>query len=158
MDTDPSFDCLASFQAPASMDHWEEFNAFVETQADRHLGPGKQSYNLRLACEELISNIIRHAGDAGSGPSVTLELRSFLSMRDREQTDLIVELTDNGPFFDPCFETERRIDKELAAADRPIGGLGLFLVQQSVDQAHYSRNADKNRYRLTVHLHRSQSP
>lgn len=152
MDTIRSLDLIASFRAPACMDNWEHFNAFIETQAGLNLGPGKQNYNLRLACEEIISNVIRHAGDVDPPRPVSLELRSLVSSLGGRRCDLIIELIDDGPFFDPCFDQERRIDKDLEAADRPIGGLGLFLVQQSVDHAGYLWADGSNCYRLTVHL------
>lgn len=147
---------IASFRATASMDHWEEFNDFVEQQASHFLGSGKQSYNLRLACEELVSNIIRHAGDHVLESPVILELRVFLLQRDHRPS-LLIQISDDGPFYDPQIHQDRQIPAHLPAADRPIGGLGLFLVQQSVDLVEYAWINDMNTYRLYVALPQSAS-
>jgi anti-sigma regulatory factor (Ser/Thr protein kinase) len=134
------------------MDHWEKFNEFVELQANLFLGSGKRSYSLRLACEELLSNIIHHAVESKSQRSVTLELCAYLCTDHNSNQSLTIQFQDDGAFFDPHFEVERQVDKDLPASDRPIGGLGLFLVQQSVDQVDYQWTGMANRYRLIMNL------
>lgn len=140
---------VATFEAEASMDHWEEFNHFIEAHASHYLGAGKQAYGLRLACEELFSNIIRHSTDGGSTSPVTLRLSVFVG-GDAQQKSLMVQIRDSGPFFDPQLGLDRDIQAHLPAADRPIGGLGLFLVQQSVDRVDYAWIDQMNQYRLYV--------
>ena len=149
---------IASISADASMDHWDTFNNFTASHAIELLGPGKSSYNLRLACEELFSNIVRHAGSL-SGPSdvkITVDVfkNNLSQTEDTTHADksaaIMVQISDTGPFFDPHFQTPRTIENDLSVADRPIGGLGLFLVQQSVDRAEYAWVNDKNRYRLYI--------
>lgn len=149
---------IASISADASMDHWDMFNDFTNSQAINLLGQGKNSYNLRLACEEIFSNIVRHAGSE-SGPSdVVLSVDFFRKLSGKETDDdignhaseVMVQISDNGPFFDPHFQTPRRVNHDLSISDRPIGGLGLFLVQQSVDLAEYAWVNNTNRYRLYI--------
>ena len=147
-------DCLqplASIDAPASMDHWEEFNGFVEQQAEALLGASKASYQLRLACEELFSNIIRHATCADSGASCAHLWVQILKTTE-PKPELVVQLEDNGHPFDPQFDQRQAIDTARAIEDRPIGGLGLFLVQTSVDRVEYAWVNSRNRYRLFVAL------
>ena len=145
-------DCLqplASIDAPASMDHWEQFNGFVEQQAQALLGASKASYQLRLACEELFSNIIRHATCADSGASCAHLWVQILKTTE-PKPELVVQLEDNGHPFDPQFDQRQAIDTARAIEDRPIGGLGLFLVQTSVDRVEYAWVNSRNRYRLFV--------
>jgi len=142
---------IASFEADASMDHWEQFNDFVEVHASLYLGVGKRSYSLRLACEELFSNIIRHSRDDESIHSVTLSINFFLC-HGGDHHSLMIQIQDNGPFYDPHLEHQRDIPSHLPAKHRPIGGLGLFLVQQSVDRLDYAWVEQKNRYRLYMTL------
>jgi len=146
---------IASFEAQATMDHWEQFNDFVEVHANQYLGLGKRSYGLRLACEELFSNIIRHSRDDDSIASVILRVNFFLS-HDGCHRSLMIQIQDNGPCFDPHLETERDIPSHLPAQHRPIGGLGLFLVQQSVDRLDYAWHDQMNRYRLYMDLPQTQ--
>lgn len=151
MAQDATVNPIAACDAPASMDSWELLNGFVEEQADSVLGAGPASYKLRLACEELISNMIRHAVCAADGATQThLWLRALRVAE--PQPALLIELEDDGHPFDPQFDRPREIDTAKAIQDRPIGGLGLFLVQQSVDRAEYARVEGRNRYRLFVHL------
>jgi anti-sigma regulatory factor (Ser/Thr protein kinase) len=139
----PPPELIARCDAPASMDHWDQFNGFVEQQADVAFGACKTSYQLRLACEELLSNIIRHA----PGAHIWLEAYRYLE----PAPGLLVQIEDNGPHFDPQLDAPRHIDITQPIDERPIGGLGLFLVQNSVDQLDYAWINDRNRYRLLVH-------
>jgi serine/threonine-protein kinase RsbW len=148
MDQDAPVNPIAACDAPASMDSWELLNGFVEQQADSVLGAGQASYKLRLACEELISNMIRHAVCADGATQTHLWLRALRVVE--PQPALLIELEDNGHPFDPQFDQRQAIDTALAIEDRPIGGLGLFLVQQSVDRVEYARVEGHNRYRLFV--------
>jgi anti-sigma regulatory factor (Ser/Thr protein kinase) len=67
----------------------------------------------------------------------------------------MIQIQDNGPFYDPHLEHERHIPSHLPAKHRPIGGLGLFLVQQSVDRLDYAWVEQKNRYRLYMALNQA---
>ena len=146
---------IASIEAQASMDHWEQFNDFVEVHANQYLGLGKRSYGLRLACEELFSNIIRHSRSDDSITFVILRLDFFLC-QDGDHQSLMIQIQDNGPYFDPHLEFDRDIPSHLPAQHRPIGGLGLFLVQQSVDRLEYAWHDQMNRYRLFMDLDQAQ--
>ena len=157
MADDPSLNPIAACDAPASMDSWELFNGFVEEQSDAVLGGSQASYKLRLACEELLSNMIRHAiCDADGLIQTHLWVRALRVAE--PQPGLVIELEDNGAHFDPQFDRPREIDTDLAIQDRPIGGLGLFLVQQSVDRVEYARVDGRNRYRLFVDLPSPANP
>lgn len=142
---------IASISADASMDQWDVFNNFTTSQAIELLGPGKKSYNLRLACEELFSNIVRHAGSS-SGPSNVKLSVSIFEKKSPEKAgnapEIMVQISDTGPYFDPHFQIQRTIDSNGSMTTRTIGGLGLFLVQQSVDRAEYAWVNNTNRYRL----------
>ena len=71
--------------------------------------------------------------------------------------EILLQIEDDGPPFDPQLEQERNIDTEAHIANRPIGGLGLFLVQQSVDLAVYQYIDGRNQYRLYVDLPKADS-
>lgn len=153
MQPDPSSALVASFDSPASMESWEVLSGFVALQADEHLGEGAPNYQLCLACEELLSNSIRHAHWPEPGSTQPLPhiwLRVFRC--DSSTPQLLLELDDNGKQFDPELHRPRDIHSNLSIGERPIGGLGLFLVKQSVDKVEYLWTGDRNRYRLFVTL------
>ena len=149
MEHGPALLPLASCDAPASMDSWDLLNGFVEDQSELVLGSSSAAYKLRLACEELFSNIIRHAG-AGAG-CTHIWLRSFKDgQRDKA---LIIEIEDNGSAFDPGFNSAPSVDLSQPIEQRPIGGLGLYLVRTSVDHVSYVWANQHNHYRLMSSVH-----
>lgn len=153
MEPDLSADLIASFDSPASMDSWDALIGFIETQANSLLGEGAANYRLRLACEELLSNTIRHAQWLGPGST---QAQPHIWLRvircGGSSPELLVEIDDRGSHFDPQIQQPRTVDSHLPIDDRPVGGLGLFLVQQSVDRVEYLWTGECNRYRLFVKL------
>ena len=143
---------VASIEAPASMDHWDEFADFIEQQSAVYLGTGKRNYSLRLACEEIISNIVRETLDEQSqGQVVQLTISTLLGVINREHW-LQVLIQDNGPHFDPHLEVDRDVDVNQPLENRRPGGLGLFLVQKSVDKVDYVWTDSRNCYLLWMRL------
>ena len=51
-------------------------------------------------------------------------------------------MTDSGIPFDPTQKAE--VDITLSAEERAIGGLGIHLVRQLMDEVIYNREDDKN--------------
>ena len=56
--------------------------------------------------------------------------------------NIIFTVTDSGIPFDPTQKGE--VDITLPAEERAIGGLGIHLVRQLMDEVIYSREDDKN--------------
>lgn len=85
---------------------------------------------LRVAVEELCTNVARYAYPEGSKGE--LIIRCLDNVPDKE---LIFEFIDSGRPYNPL----ARVDPDItqAAADRPIGGLGIFLVKKCVDRVDY---------------------
>ena len=54
-----------------------------------------------------------------------------------------VRIADNGKAFDPTHDSETP-DTHAELQDRPIGGLGVFLVGRVMDEFHYVREEDLN--------------
>ena len=55
---------------------------------------------------------------------------------------IVFVLTDTGKEFDPTAAPEA--DITLSAEDRPIGGLGIFLIRQIMNEVKYERIEGKN--------------
>jgi anti-sigma regulatory factor (Ser/Thr protein kinase) len=144
---------LAVVELPASMDSWDDLIGSIRHLIDQQLPESPKSYGLMLSAEELLSNMIREAGQAedGSGAFVSIRIRCFLYPR-LPTPHLDVEISDNGPYFDPKFDQLPSSMPDIPVRDRPVGGLGLFLVKSSVDKALYERVDDRNCYTLTTYL------
>ena len=97
--------------------------------------------NLNLVLEEAVSNIIFYAypKDVVVEEAVTLTLTC-------EQDELLICLKDHGIAFDPTQKEDP--DLTLSAEERPIGGLGIFLIRQLMDEVTYRREGDCNLYTM----------
>ncbi len=95
-------------------------------------------FKLSLAVDEAISNILRHAYKGRRGD---IQLRMGAQGK-----DVWVELRDRGPFFDPTMAPEPTLQASLE--ERDIGGLGIHLMRQAVDELVYRREGDVNILRM----------
>ena len=107
--------------------------AFAEF-AEAHALPDSVRRSVHVALDELLANTIAH-GFAGRGGEVTVEVEL---RRDR----VAVTLSDDGRPFDPFGMAAP--DTELSVEERRIGGLGVHLVRQMMDEASYQRRGDRN--------------
>ena len=115
------------------------FAGFAEARAL----PANVRRNLNVALDELLANAVSH-GRTGRDPcSVTVEVKL-----DQERVTVIV--TDDGMPFDPF--AQNAPDTTLSVEYRPIGGLGLHLVGQLMDQVSYERREGQNVVVLVKHL------
>ena len=110
-------------------------NQFLE-EAGEELGLSTAfMMSLNLVMEEAVSNIIFYAykGDVEDAVDISLV---------REGGELIVTLIDHGISFDPTLR--KAPDITLSAEDRPIGGLGIFLIKKIMDEVSYQRVDERN--------------
>ena len=112
-----------------------EVNAAFAGFAEAHGLPVDVRRSLNVAIDELLANALSH-GQTGRDPcSVTVEVEL-----DQERVKVIV--TDDGTPFDP-FERDAP-DTTLPVEERPIGGLGIHLVGQLMDEVSYQRREGHN--------------
>ncbi len=97
--------------------------------------PPQVSMSVNLALEEAFTNIVNYAYDDDGRHEITLDFH----MRDNE---LHIAIRDDGRPYDPTVQDEP--DIALPATDRPIGGLGIFLIKKIMDEVRYERKDDKN--------------
>ncbi|MBO7547115.1 MAG: ATP-binding protein [Bacteroidales bacterium] len=116
---------------------------FVEAIAEEASLDQSLAMSLNLALEEAVTNVIMYAYPAGSDGLVSIEA----VIRD-DALDFI--LSDSGVPFDPT--EAREADVTLPAEDRPIGGLGIFLVRNIMDEVTYRREDGKNILTMRKHL------
>jgi serine/threonine-protein kinase RsbW len=90
---------------------------------------------LDLVLEEILINVARYAYTPVTG---AVEVAYALAGPGK----LHVEIADYGRIFNPL--TADPPDLSRGLADRPIGGLGVFLVKSMVDSIAYRREGDQN--------------
>ena len=92
-------------------------------------------FNLNLVLEEAVSNVILYAYPKEEHQTISLIAK-------KKENQLIFVLTDSGKEFDPTQAPDA--DITLSAEDRPIGGLGIFLIRQIMNTVEYQRIDGKN--------------
>lgn len=119
----------------ASPDGVGKANAAFTEFAETHAVPDSVRRPVQVAIDELLANELSH-GTAGHGSgSVTIEVTL-------DQDRMSVTLASDGPPFDPF--SQEAPDTSLPVEQRPIGGLGLHLVQKLMDEVRYERRDEKN--------------
>ncbi len=93
--------------------------------------------SLNLALEEATVNVIQYAYPEGVTKPISLKAKWT---EDKKHVDFI--LKDCGVLFDPL--QAETADISLDLDDRPIGGLGIFLVKEIMDNVTYRRLNGEN--------------
>ena len=109
----------------------ETFQSFARV----HQLPAAAVQAIDLALEEHLTNIFTHGIDPGCRPEVVVRMQ-------QSPDDFIVEISDNGKPFNPLDFPESDVKAPLK--DRPVGGLGIHLIRQFVDELAYRRELDRN--------------
>jgi serine/threonine-protein kinase RsbW len=136
----PSMDPLT---LPATLESLGPLVQYVLSAAAAAGLDRKAAYRLRLAVDEIATNIITHGyADAHIDGDVVVNANVG-------DDQLVITLEDWAPAFDPRVQADPdHIDKP--SDERPIGGLGVFLAVKSVDGLDYEYRDNKNRNILTM--------
>lgn len=117
-----------SIEAPASHAGVLSMLAFADEVEQHNQLSFEQSYMLRLVIEEIGTNIVKYGYPLGA-PGV-IQLQCVY-----DQGLLRVIIRDRGRPFDPREYPDPDMSTDITS--RPVGGLGLFLVRESVDDLEY---------------------
>ncbi len=140
---------MEQLSVPGILASHDAMIAFLERQTELAGLDPKASYRLHLAVDEIVANIITH-GYEENGLTGDILLTSEI----RPET-FVFTLEDGSPPFDPrTLAKPASLDQSLE--DRPIGGLGIFLMLRSVDAFDYTYIEGRNRNILT--MNRSANP
>ena len=97
--------------------------------------PPTLDMSINLALEEIVSNVMLYAYPEGQSGRVLIEA-------ERSNSQIVFVVSDSGKPFDPTKQADA--DITLSAEERQIGGLGIYLVRQIMDEIHYQRIDNKN--------------
>ena len=113
----------------------ERVAVFIEEICEE-LGLGMDlQMNLNLVLEEMVSNIIFYAYPEGTDAEIEL-------MAEYDGKELTFVLSDRGREFDPTLKEDADID--VNPIDREIGGMGIWIVKNIMNQVTYQRLEGKN--------------
>ncbi len=121
----------------------EKVNAVFARFAETYALPGGVRRSVNVALDELLANELSHGMAGRDAGSVTVEV-------ELDQERVTVTITDDGPQFDPFSQAPP--DTTLSVDERPIGGLGIHLVRELMDEVSYQRRDRQNVVVLVKHL------
>jgi anti-sigma regulatory factor (Ser/Thr protein kinase) len=120
----------------------EELNnvvAFLEVLEEEWEISPAHTISINLVLEEALTNVIFYAFEKGVESEILIDLTM-------EGTLMTIIITDEGRPYDPTQKNDPDIN--LSAEDRPIGGLGIFLIKQIMDEISYERIGSKNQFTM----------
>lgn len=120
---------------PNDIETIPQLNEFIDSVAEEVGLEMSLTMSLNLALEEAVVNVMEYAYPEGQKGNVEIEVTA-----DQEWMTFVI--TDTGIAFDPTMKEDA--DTTLSAEERPIGGLGIFLVRQLMDVIDYKRQDNKN--------------
>ena len=109
-------------------------SASLEEVMHTHGFSSEDILDTQLAVEEIITNIINH-GYKNAGGKIVIYCRINVNQAE-------VRIRDDAPRFDPLSLPEPELDGTIE--NRKIGGLGIFLVRQVMDEISYRYENGQN--------------
>ncbi|MBP5426134.1 MAG: ATP-binding protein [Prevotella sp.] len=124
-----------SLTLPNDINTIPQLSEFIESFCDE-AGIGMETtMSLNLALEEAVVNVMDYAYPKDTAGHVNIDVRT-------DADCVVFVITDNGIPFDPT--AMKDVDTTLPLEERSIGGLGIFLTRQIMDDISYERSNDKN--------------
>ncbi len=108
----------------------------IELWGEENGIPGKILFQLNLALDELLTNTITYGYPEGGEHEIRLRLVP------EGEKELLIEIRDDGLAFNPLEVKAPDLKQDIE--ERPIGGLGIHLVRQMLDEIEYRRENGHN--------------
>ena len=126
---------MAKLTFPAKLEELESMFKFIRGAAEKLGFSSKKINQTQIAIEEALVNIISYAYPDGNG-----DLEITYNIEDGKK--LVMQIIDWGIPFDPLSLPEPDINAPIE--EREIGGLGIFMMRQIMDEVSYERSGDRN--------------
>lgn len=133
-----------SIKRPARLEYVHECLILLIEYARSHGFASHDMHNVRIIAEEVLANIISHAYENDPGDiDILCRPRSEYPGGD----SLLIEFKDSGiPFKFKAPEPDLSAD----VAERPIGGLGMYLIKSLAEDVRYRRERGQNILTVTI--------
>ncbi len=128
----------------ATMENISAVTEFVDRKLEMLGCPMKALMQINIAIDELFGNIAQYAYTPETGPAtVRMEV-------EEEPLAVIITFIDKGKPYDPLSGEDP--DISLAAEERSVGGLGVFLVKKTMDHISYEYRNGQNILRIRKNM------
>jgi len=121
---------------PAQVSYLRDAASFLEHYLNKYPIPPKVIQQLSVAMEEIFVNVSSYSYPYTPG-NVCLRLAY-----DKASETIMLQIIDDGIPFDPLKKPDP--DTSLSVEDRPIGGLGIFMVKKTMDDVSYEYKDGQN--------------
>ena len=121
---------MEELEIDAKRENLPQVLAFLDSHLESRGCSMKVQMQLDIAVEEIFVNIASYAYGAESGKAV-IQLREA-----HNPEGVSVTLIDRGTPYNPLEKPDP--DTTLAVEDRPVGGLGIYMVKKSMDDLAYA--------------------
>lgn len=120
----------------ASVDNLRDLRIFVDSFLNPLSCPEEDRYRLCLVVDELFTNIASYAyGPEGGSATIRLGY-------DEASGSVLVTMIDRGIPFNPLEKEDPDISGPIG--ERRIGGLGIFILKQTMDRISYCYTDGQN--------------
>lgn len=121
---------------PAKLEQLPAVLAFVSEELDRAKCPEMVKTQILIAVEEIVVNIFSYAYPPKEGmATVRMQVAGSPAVAH-------IEMIDQGVKYDPLQRQDP--DITLSVQERGIGGLGIFMVKQTMDEVSYRYEGNSN--------------
>ena len=127
---------MTGITVDAIIENIEKVTDFVNEELEKTGCPLKTQMQIDVALDEILSNIAHYAYEEEKG-QMRVELIEL-----QEEKGIRMIFSDTGMPFDPL--TSKEPDTTSGIKDRPVGGLGIFLVRKTMDEVSYEYKDGKN--------------
>ncbi len=112
---------------PAAMEYMDEVMEYIESFLRAENCSQEECYEVQVSVEELFTNIASYSyGTEGGWAEVLCKA---------ESGELVIQLRDQGRPYNPWARKDP--DFQIPFDERPIGGLGIYMVKKFMDQVEY---------------------
>ena len=125
------------------LEELQRIAAAVDDLAERESWPPGMAVRVNLVIEEFGINVMNYGYDEG--------VHTFDINLSYDDNLLTIEIIDGGKPFNPL-EDAPEPDTESSIEDRPIGGLGLFLVRTMTEDLQYRWEDSKNHSTMVMRI------
>ena len=124
-----------SLTLPNNVEFIPQLAAFIEEVTESYGIAPSVTMSINLALEEAVVNVMNYAYPEGSFGEIDISV-SF------SDGSITFTIKDSGKPFDPTKVSVP--DTSLSAEERPIGGLGIYLVRELMDEVSYCYENNHN--------------
>ena len=135
---------MKEMEIDATLDNFEVVQAFVDEELERLECPMAIQIQIDIAVEEVFVNIAHYAYKPEIGKAtIRVEIKE-------DPLSIVLTFMDNGIPYDPLAKEDP--DVTLSPEERQIGGLGVYMVKESMDDVKYEYRNGQNILTISKNL------